>query len=109
MPKQRLSQTLAVCLSLGIVLVLAGCGGQPAAAPTLEPHALAPATPAEPTPSYVQQNRDDPRVAAIDGALKSAVQGREDIAAFLVNDVIIDHITSSDDGKLSLVWLALVD
>lgn len=45
----------------------------------------------------------------LDNAIHNAAAGREDILAFLLYRVTIDHVTYSDDKSLALVWIALVD
>jgi murein DD-endopeptidase MepM/ murein hydrolase activator NlpD len=46
---------------------------------------------------------------AIEKALQAAVTGREDVLAFMMYDVAIDHIGFSSDRTLALVYIALVD
>lgn len=45
----------------------------------------------------------------LNNAIHNAAAGREDILAFLLYRVTIDHVTYSDDKSLALVWIALVD
>jgi murein DD-endopeptidase MepM/ murein hydrolase activator NlpD len=42
-------------------------------------------------------------------AIDAASSGREDVLAFLLYRVTIDHVQYSDDKSLALVWIALVD
>ncbi|NMC35118.1 MAG: peptidoglycan DD-metalloendopeptidase family protein [Veillonellaceae bacterium] len=42
-------------------------------------------------------------------AIQNAAAGREDILAFLIYRVTIDHVDYSSDKSLALVWIALVD
>ena len=42
-------------------------------------------------------------------AIQIAAAGREDIVAFLIYRVTIDHVDYSADKSLALVWIALVD
>ncbi|HSV85437.1 MAG TPA: peptidoglycan DD-metalloendopeptidase family protein [Levilinea sp.] len=51
----------------------------------------------------------DEDVKAIKQALIAAATGREDVLAFLIYDVAIDHVGFSDDRQMALVYLALVD
>lgn len=51
----------------------------------------------------------DERVQAIQTALQRAISGREDVVAFLIYGVVIDHVDFSPDNTLALVWLALID
>ncbi len=51
----------------------------------------------------------DPREIALDDAIQNAIQGREDVIAFLLYQISIDHVDYSADGNLALVWTALVD
>jgi len=41
--------------------------------------------------------------------IQKSAAGREDILAFIVYHVAIDHVQFSDDDQLALVWIALVD
>ncbi len=58
-------------------------------------------------PHRMTAQPDDPRVGAIAKALQAAAEGREELLAFLIYDVSIDHVTFSDDGRTALVWLAM--
>lgn len=51
----------------------------------------------------------DPREIALNDAIQNAVQGREDVLAFLLYRIAIDHVDYAEDGSLALVWTALVD
>lgn len=42
-------------------------------------------------------------------SIQTAAQGREDVLAFIIYRVTIDHVQYSADSKLALVWIALVD
>ncbi len=42
-------------------------------------------------------------------AIENAAAGREDILAFLIYRIAIDHVTYSSDKSLALVWIAFVD
>ncbi len=59
------------------------------------------------TPTLEPERQQD--VGAIRLALDSAIQGREDVVAFLLYGIEIDHVDFSKDGKLALVWTKLVD
>jgi murein DD-endopeptidase MepM/ murein hydrolase activator NlpD len=54
------------------------------------------------------QSQDDDE-KAIEQALIAAAVGREDVLAFLIYDIAIDHIGFSEDRQLALVYLALID
>jgi murein DD-endopeptidase MepM/ murein hydrolase activator NlpD len=41
--------------------------------------------------------------------LLKAAEGREDLLAFMLYRVVIDHVDFSKDGTLALAWLAMVD
>ncbi len=41
--------------------------------------------------------------------IQKSAAGREDVLAFIVYNVSIDHVQFSDDDQLALVWIALVD
>lgn len=51
----------------------------------------------------------DDDIKAIKEALIAAAAGREDVLAFLIYDLAIDHVGFSDDRQVALVYLALVD
>lgn len=51
----------------------------------------------------------DPRGIELYSQIQKSVAGREDVLAFIVFDVSIDHVQYSKDGTLALVWVALVD
>ncbi len=81
-------------------LVLAGCSTIREAATELLPKSPAVAPDATPP---------DPRVEAINAALQAATHTREDVLAFIIYDVVIDHLQFSEDGDMALVWLAMVE
>ena len=95
-PKIRFLFTLLVLASI----ILSGCTVLEEAAAGLMPKAPS----AEPSASP-----PDPRLEAINTALQEAIRGREDVLAFLIYDVVIDHLQFSESGDLALVWLAMVD
>lgn len=88
-------------LCVVLLFLLAGCS-------TL-PDLNNPGSHLAPTPTVTPNPLADPRVNAIDAALRAHVAGREDMLAFLLYTVSIDHVTFSADGSLALVWLALFD
>lgn len=51
----------------------------------------------------------DSREIELNSAIQKAAAGREDVLAFLIFRVAIDHVDFSDDGSLALVWFSLVD
>ena len=51
----------------------------------------------------------DPREIELLNKIQKAAEGREDVLAFIVYRVVIDHVDFSKDGNLALVWIALVD
>jgi murein DD-endopeptidase MepM/ murein hydrolase activator NlpD len=55
------------------------------------------------------QSFEDEDVQDIYLALQEMIQGREDILAFLIYEVSIDHVDFSADRNLALVWLSLID
>jgi hypothetical protein len=52
---------------------------------------------------------DEDEIRAIEKALHIVVTEREDVLAFLMYDVAIDHVGFSDDKTIATVYLALVD
>ncbi len=51
----------------------------------------------------------DPREIEIDNAIQKAIVGREDVLAFIVYRIAIDHVDFSKDGSLALAWISMVD
>jgi len=51
----------------------------------------------------------DPREIELNTAIQKAASGREDVLAFIVYRVAIDHVEFSKDKSLALVWLSMVD
>lgn len=45
----------------------------------------------------------------LNNLIQKSAAGREDVLAFIVYNVSIDHVQYSDDDQLALVWIALVD
>jgi murein DD-endopeptidase MepM/ murein hydrolase activator NlpD len=83
---------------LALILSLAGC--------TVAPNTgVGPGTPQLPQPKTLS----DPNWIALNQAIQKSVAGREDVLAYLLYDVTIDSVQFSVDGKLALVWTALVD
>ena len=48
-------------------------------------------------------------MAEINEALQKVVASREDVLAFIIYKVQVDHIDLSEDGALALVWINLID
>jgi hypothetical protein len=86
--------TLLVILLAGTA-ILTGCKAKTEAEAL--PHSL-PTAPAS-----------DDRVKAIDAALQEMAKNRQDVMAFIINDVAIDRVNFSTDGSLALVWMTLID
>ena len=85
-------------LTLLLLVLLAGCKVAPEGQPS------------ESTPQLPQpKTLTDTTWIALDKAIQQAVSGREDVLAFLLYRVTIDHVEYSADGNLALVWTALVD
>ena len=64
----------------------------------------------EQTPQLPQpKTLTDPTEIELLNAIQTAASGREDVMAFIVYRVTIDHVQYSDDKNLALVWIALVD
>jgi len=51
----------------------------------------------------------DPREIELNTAIQKAAAGREDVLAFIIFRVTIDHVEFSKDKSLALVWLSMVD
>ncbi len=51
----------------------------------------------------------DPQDLELYSIIQKAVAGREDVMAFIVFRVSIDHVDYSEDGSLALVWISMVD
>ncbi|HCS39651.1 MAG TPA: hypothetical protein DIW44_08705 [Anaerolineaceae bacterium] len=51
----------------------------------------------------------DPREIELNTAIQKAAAGREDVLAFIIYRVTIDHVDFSKDKSLALVWLSMVD
>lgn len=51
----------------------------------------------------------DSREIELNSAIQKAAAGREDVLAFIIFRIAIDHVDFSDDGSLALVWFSLVD
>jgi murein DD-endopeptidase MepM/ murein hydrolase activator NlpD len=51
----------------------------------------------------------DPREIELNTVIQKAAAGREDVMAFVVFRVVVDHVDFSPDGNLALVWTAMVD
>lgn len=51
----------------------------------------------------------DPREIELNSAIQKAAAGREDVLAFIVFRITIDHVDFSKDGSLALVWFSMVD
>ena len=45
----------------------------------------------------------------LNSAIQKAAAGREDVLAFIIFRVTIDHVDSSEDRSLALVWISMVD
>ncbi len=51
----------------------------------------------------------DPREIELNTVIQKAAAGREDVLAFIIYRVTIDHVQYSKDKSLALVWLSMVD
>lgn len=51
----------------------------------------------------------DPREIALNSAIQKAAAGREDVLAFIIFRITIDHVDFSKDESLALVWFSMVD
>ena len=51
----------------------------------------------------------DPREIELNSVIQKAAAGREDVLAFIIFRVTVDHADFSPDGSLALVWTAMVD
>lgn len=51
----------------------------------------------------------DPREIELNTTIQKAAAGREDVLAFIIYRVTIDHVDFSKDKSLALVWLSMVD
>jgi murein DD-endopeptidase MepM/ murein hydrolase activator NlpD len=51
----------------------------------------------------------DPREIELNSAIQKAASGREDVLAFIVFRITIDHVVFSKDESLALVWFSMVD
>ncbi len=100
-----MKKTLFLSL-IGMLIILVGLGyvlfgSEPLAASAAQAHSIMA------TPTLAPDQQQD--VEAIRSALENAIQGRDDVVSFLMYDVDIDHVEFSEDGKLALVWIKLVD
>jgi len=59
--------------------------------------------------NLVKEKNLDPRIAVLETAMTQAAAGREDLIAFIIYDVNIDHVDFSQDGSIALLWLAFRD
>ena len=61
-------------------------------------------------PTAIPKRFSNDNSREIDAALQEAILDKdEQVLAFLIYDVMIDHLEFSSDGEWALVWLALVD
>ena len=51
----------------------------------------------------------DPREIELNSAIQKAAAGREDVLAFIIFRVTIDHVVYTSDDTLAIVWISLVD
>ncbi|MCX6055388.1 MAG: peptidoglycan DD-metalloendopeptidase family protein [Chloroflexi bacterium] len=51
----------------------------------------------------------DPREIELNSIIQKAAAGREDVMAFIIFRVVVDHADFSPDGNLALVWTTMVD
>ncbi len=86
-----------ILLGLGVALF----GGGPGAASAAQAHSV------RATPTLEPEQEQD--VEAIRLALLNAVSGRDDVVAFLMYKVDIDHVDFDQKGNLALVWIKLMD
>ncbi len=85
-----------------LALTFAGC--------TVLPGGTGPDVGTESTPQLPQpKTLTDPTEIELLSAIQTAAQGREDVLAFIIFRVTIDHVQFSADKNLALVWVALVD
>ena len=94
---------LPILLSLIVIVSMAfiqGC--------TVAPDAGTGDTTAEPSLPQPKALTDAGEIELLN-AIETAAAGREDIVAFLIYKVAIDHVDYSEDKSLALVWIALVD
>lgn len=61
------------------------------------------------THSLQSQTASPELMAEINEALQKVVASREDVLAFIIYKVQVDHIDLSEDGALALVWINLID
>lgn len=86
-------------LLIAFIILLAGCSVLPSSSNQTEE------TPQLPQPKTLT----DPTEIELNDAIQTAIQGREDVLAFLLYRLSIDHVDYSADKNLALVWTALVD
>jgi murein DD-endopeptidase MepM/ murein hydrolase activator NlpD len=55
------------------------------------------------------QQFEDERISRINQALQTVIQNRQDVLAFVIYTIQIDHVDFSQDGSLGLVWLTMID
>ncbi len=92
--------------SCGMIIILLGLGfalfgGTPGAASAAQAHS------AIATPTLEPKQEQD--VEAIRLALQNAISGRDDVVAYLMYQVDLDHVDFGKKGDLALVWIKLMD
>jgi len=99
----KLKRTLSIFLRVllpGALILLAACTVAPDAGSgdgTAEPSLPQPKT------------LTDPIEIELNEIIQEAAAGREDVLAFMLFRVVIDHVDYSEADRLALVWIALVD
>ncbi len=99
----RLNRILSIFLRvliLGALVLLAACSVAPNAGSgdgTAEPSLPQPKT------------LTDPIEIELNEIIQEAAAGRQDVLAFMLYRVVIDHVDYSEADRLALVWIALVD
>ena len=64
----------------------------------------------EQTPQLPQpKTLTDPTEIELLNSIQATAQGREDVLAFLIYRITIDHVQFNPDNSLALVWITLVD
>ena len=99
----RLNRTLSIFLRvliLGALVLLAACSVAPDAGTGDGAE-----EPSLPQPKTLT----DPMEIELNEIIQNAAAGRQDVLAFLLYRVVIDHVVYSEADRLALVWIALVD
>ncbi|MEA4907721.1 MAG: peptidoglycan DD-metalloendopeptidase family protein [Anaerolineaceae bacterium] len=89
---------ILVCLG---AILLAACGDEPQAA--LNPFDQMK------IPILATLQPDEETTQEVEAALQRVVEHRDDVVAFLIYKIVVDHVDVSADGNLALAWFGMID